>query len=75
MTEYSKIKNQQAEQLGSIDKAHPMKAVAVMSVIQVLMLATVVLGMFFIDLYNSTEKQIPINYIDDVSNEKVKDIA
>lgn len=75
MTEYSKIKNQQAEQLGSIDKAHPMKAVAVMSVIQVLMLATVVLGMFFIGLYNSTEKHIPINYIDDVSNEKVKDIA
>ena len=75
MTEYSKIKNQQAEQLGSIDEAHPMKQVAIMSVIQVLMLVTVVLGMFFISLYNSTEKQIPINYIDDVSNEKVKDIA
>ena len=75
MTEYSKIKNQQAEQLGSIDEAHPMKQVTIMSVIQVLMLVTVVLGMFFIDLYNSTEKQIPINYIDDVSNEKVKDIA
>ena len=75
MTEYSKIKNQQAEQLGSIDKAHPMKQVAIMSVIQGLMLATVVLGMFFIGLYNSTEKQIPIHYIDDVSNEKVKDIA
>ena len=75
MTEYSKIKNQQAEQLGSIDEAHPMKQVAIMSVIQVLMLVTVVLGMFFIDLYNSTEKQIPIHYIDDVSNEKVKDIA
>ena len=50
MNEYDKMKAAQAEQLGSIDKAHPMKQVAVMSVIQVLMLATVGAGMFFIGL-------------------------
>ncbi len=50
MTEYSKMKAQQEDQLGSIDDVHPMKQVAVMSVIQVLMLATVGAGMFFIGL-------------------------
>jgi hypothetical protein len=50
MTEYSKMKALQEEQLGSIDDVHPMKQVAVMSVIQVLMLATVGAGMFFIGL-------------------------
>ncbi len=50
MTEYSKMKGRQEEQLGSIDDVHPMKQVAVMSVIQVLMLATVGAGMFFIGL-------------------------
>ena len=50
MTEYSKIKARQEEQLGSIDNIHPMKQIAVMSVIQVLMLATVGVGMLFIGL-------------------------
>ena len=50
MTEYSKMKERQEQQLGSIDGAHPMKQIAVMSVIQVLMLATVGAGMFFIGL-------------------------
>ena len=45
-----KMKARQEEQLGSIDDVHPMKQVAVMSVIQVLMLATVGAGMFFIGL-------------------------
>ena len=48
MTEYSKMKARQEEQLGSIDAVHPMKPIAVMSVIQVLMLASVGIGMFFI---------------------------
>ena len=48
MTEYSKMKARQEEQLGSIDGAHPMKQVAVMTVIQVIMLASVGLGMLFI---------------------------
>ena len=74
MTEYSKMKARQAEQLGSIDDVHPMKQVAVMSIIQVLMLAIVGVGMFFIGL-NYPDKEVPINYIDDVSNEKVKNIA
>ena len=39
-----------ADQLGSIDQAHPMKQVAIMSVIQVLVLASVGVGMFFIGL-------------------------
>lgn len=43
MKEYTKIKTQQANQLGSIDKIHPMKQVTIMSVIQLLML--VVMGM------------------------------
>ena len=50
MSEYSKIKSKQAEQLGSIDQAHPMKQVAVMSVIQVLMLASVGVGMLVIGI-------------------------
>jgi hypothetical protein len=50
MSEYSKMKAKQAEQLGSIDEAHPMKQVAVMSVIQVLMLASVGIGMFVIGI-------------------------
>jgi hypothetical protein len=50
MSEYSKIKSKQAEQLGSIDNVHPMKQVAVMSVIQVLMLASVGVGMLVIGI-------------------------
>ena len=50
MSEYEKMKALQVEQLGSIDDAHPMKQVAVMSVIQVLMLASVGIGMFFIGI-------------------------
>ena len=49
-TEYSKIKTKQAEQLGSIDEIHPMKQVAIMSVIQVLMLIGMGIGMFMIGL-------------------------
>jgi|TARA_B100001093_G_scaffold144242_1_gene136865 hypothetical protein len=44
------MKATQAEQLGSIDKAHPMKQIAVMSVIQVIVLASVGIGMFFIGI-------------------------
>ncbi len=44
------MKAAQAEQLGSIDKAHPMKQIAVMSVIQVIVLASVGIGMFFIGI-------------------------
>ena len=47
MTEYDKLKQ---KQLGSIDSVHPMKQVAIMSVVQVLMLAGVVFTMFFIGL-------------------------
>jgi hypothetical protein len=50
MTEYDKLKQKQQEQLGSIDSVHPMKQVAIMSVVQVLMLAGVVFTMFFIGL-------------------------
>ena len=50
MTEYSKMKARQEQQLGSIDDVHPMKQVAVMSVIQIVMLASVVIGMVFIGL-------------------------
>ncbi len=50
MNEYQKVKAKQAEQLGSIDQAHPMKQVAIMSVIQVLMLASVGIGMLFIGI-------------------------
>jgi|TARA_B110000444_G_scaffold179476_1_gene168249 hypothetical protein len=74
MTEYSKMKARQAEQLGSIDDVHPLKQVAIMSIIQVLMLAIVGVGMFFIGL-NYPDKEIPINYIDDVSNEQTKTIS
>ena len=49
-TEYAKIKSKQAEQLGSIDEIHPMKQVAIMSVIQVLMLIGMGIGMFMIGL-------------------------
>lgn len=50
MNEYDKVKEDMADQLGSIDQAHPMKQVAIMSVIQVLVLASVGVGMFFIGL-------------------------
>ena len=50
MNEYTKMKAKQAEQLGSIDKAHPMKQIAIMSVIQVIMLASVGIGMLFIGI-------------------------
>ena len=68
------MKARQAEQLGSIDDVHPLKQVAIMSIIQVLMLAIVGVGMFFIGL-NYPDKEIPINYIDDVSNEQTKTIS
>ena len=48
MKEYQKIKKEQAEQLGSIDDVHPMKQVAIMSVIQMLMLAGVGIAMYMI---------------------------
>ena len=50
MKEYNKIKKTQSEQLGSIDKLHPMKQIAIMSVIQILMLAGMMVGMLFIGL-------------------------
>ena len=50
MNEYKKMKAAQAEQLGSIDKAHPIKQVAIMTVIQFVMLASVGLGMLFIGI-------------------------
>ncbi len=50
MSEYSKIKKQQSEQLGSIDKAHPMKQVAVMSGVQVIMIGIVGLAMYLIGI-------------------------
>lgn len=50
MKEYDKVKEDMAEQLDYIDDVHPMKQVAVMSVIQVLMLASVGIGMLFIGL-------------------------
>ena len=50
MKEYDKIKEDMDQSLGSIDGAHPMKQVAVMSVIQVLMLASVGIGMFVIGI-------------------------
>lgn len=50
MKEYNKIKNTQAEQLGSIDKLHPMKQITVMAVIQFLMLGGMAIGMLFIGL-------------------------
>tara|TARA_B100001109_G_C18671660_1_gene384396 strand:- start:140 stop:298 length:159 start_codon:yes stop_codon:yes gene_type:complete len=48
MKEYEKIKKEQAEHLGSIDDIHPMKQVAIMSVIQMLMLAGVGVAMYMI---------------------------
>jgi|TARA_B100001057_G_scaffold188107_1_gene188925 hypothetical protein len=50
MKEYAKIKAEQAEQLGSIDKVHPMKQVAIMSVIQVLMLIGIGISMYIIGI-------------------------
>ena len=50
MSEYTKIKEKQAEQLGSIDEVHPMKQVAVMSLVQLLMLLGVGITMFLIGL-------------------------
>tara|TARA_R110001592_G_scaffold87400_2_gene258156 strand:+ start:15133 stop:15291 length:159 start_codon:yes stop_codon:yes gene_type:complete len=50
LNEYDKMKAAQAEQLGSIDEAHPMKQIAIMSVIQVIMLASVGIGMLFIGI-------------------------
>lgn len=50
MSEYDKIKARQAEQLGSIDKLHPMKQITVMAVIQFLMLAVMGVAMLFIGL-------------------------
>ena len=50
MKEYAKIKAEQAEQLGSIDKLHPMKQITVMAVIQFLMLAVMGAVMLFIGL-------------------------
>ena len=49
-TEYTKIKKAQSEQLGSIDKLHPMKQITVMAVIQFLMLAVMGGVMLFIGL-------------------------
>tara|TARA_Y100001937_G_scaffold92374_1_gene125060 strand:- start:611 stop:769 length:159 start_codon:yes stop_codon:yes gene_type:complete len=50
LSEYDKIKAKQAEQLGSIDEIHPMKQVAIMSVVQVIMLLGMGIGMFLIGL-------------------------
>ena len=50
MSEYTKIKEKQEEQLGSIDNVHPMKQVAVMSLVQFLMLLGVGITMFLIGL-------------------------
>ena len=50
MSEYDKIKARQADQLGSIDKLHPMKQITVMAVIQFLMLAVMGVVMLFIGL-------------------------
>jgi hypothetical protein len=51
MKEYDKMKATQANQLGSIDQAHPMKQIAIMSVIQVVMLAGMVYAMYIIGQY------------------------
>ena len=48
MKEYSKIKNTQSQQLGSIDKVHPMKQITVMAVIQFIMLLGMGLSMLLI---------------------------
>ena len=50
MSEYKKIKQAQSEQLGSIDKLHPMKQITVMAVIQFLMLGAMGGVMGFIGL-------------------------
>ena len=51
MTEYSKMKARQAEQLGSIDDVHPMKQVAVMSVVQVAVFGFMMLSFWLIGLF------------------------
>jgi len=48
MKEYEKIHTDQEQQLGSIDNVHPMKQVAIMSVVQVLVLAGMMMLMFLI---------------------------
>jgi len=48
MNEYKRIKKAQAEQLGSIDNVHPMKFVSIVTVVQVLLLASVGIAMFLI---------------------------
>ena len=50
MSEYDKIKKAQADQLGSIDKLHPMKQITAMAVIQFLMLVVMGVAMLFIGL-------------------------
>ena len=50
MKEYSKIKAEQAEQLGSIDQINPMKMVTIMSGIQVLMLLGMGISMWLIGI-------------------------
>jgi len=50
MEKYLEIKAQQADQLGSIDEIHPMKQVAIMSVVQILMLLGMGVSMLFIGL-------------------------
>ena len=48
MNEYEKIKDNQSKQLGSIDSVHPMKFVYIVTVVQVLLLASVGLAMLLI---------------------------
>ena len=48
MKEYTKIKSKQAEQLGSIDKVHPMKQITIMSIIQFAMLLGMGISMMLI---------------------------
>jgi len=50
MSEYSKIKDTQAEQLGSIDKVHPMKMITVMSGVQIIMLLAMGISMWLIGI-------------------------
>ena len=48
MKEYEKIKDNQAKQLGSVDSVHPMKFVSIVTVVQILLLASVGLAMLLI---------------------------
>ena len=50
MTEYSKIKQRQDDQLGSIDKMHPMKVVAIMTGVQVAVVVVMLLSMGLIGI-------------------------